>query len=251
MTGAGGTDYDPPLRPRFSISRRGQDERSKLMFKRLQQIFKDPIGGLTHVASALAAALGLIILWRLSPPEGLARPALLIYGLSLVLLFAASSAYHLIKTTPARERLLRQLDHVAIFLLIAGTYTPVCVIVFTGVWRSAILTAVWSLAAAGILFKLVFIKAPRWLSVGIYMVMGWLGVFGFTQLLQVLPLAALGWLLIGGLLYTSGAVIYATRRPNFFPGVFGFHEIWHLFVTAASAAHYIFIFRYVLPYASR
>jgi len=219
------------------------------MFKYLQHIFKDPIGGLMHVASALAAALGMFILWQSSPPEGLARPAVIIYGCSLVLLFAASSAYHLIKTTPYRESLLRRLDHVAIFLLIAGTYTPVCVIVFTGVWRSAILTAVWSIAAAGILFKLVFIKAPTWLSVAIYVLMGWLGVLGFAQLIQALPLAGLGWLLGGGLLYTSGAVIYATRRPNLFPGVFGFHEVWHLFVTAASAAHYVFILGYVLPHA--
>src|SRR5436190_2427202 len=219
------------------------------MFKHLQRIFKDPIGGLMHVASALEAALGVFILWRFSPPEGLARTAALIYGFSLVLQFAASSAYHLIKTTPYRESLLRRLDHVAIFLLIAGTYTPVCVIVFTGVWRSAILTAIWSIAAVGILFKLVFIKAPTWLSVGIYVLMGWLGFLGFAQLIQALPLAGLGWLVGGGLLYTSGAVIYATRRPNFFPGVFGFHEVWHLFVTAASAAHYVFILGYVLPRA--
>lgn len=219
------------------------------MFKYLQSIFKDPVGGLMHVASALAAALGVFILWQSSPPEGLARPAVLIYGCSLVLLFAASSAYHLIKTTPYRESLLRRLDHVAIFLLIAGTYTPICVIVFTGVWRSAILTAVWSIAAVGILFKLVFIKAPIWLSVGIYVLMGWLGVVGVAQLVQAVPLAGLSWLLGGGLLYTSGAVIYGTRRPNFFPGVFGFHELWHLFVTAASAAHYVFILGYVLPHA--
>jgi hemolysin III len=219
------------------------------MFKHLQRIFKDPIGGLMHVASALAAALGVFILWRSSPPDGLARPAALIYGFSLVLQFAASSAYHLIKTTPYRESLLRRLDHVAIFLLIAGTYTPIGVIVFTGVWRSAILIAIWSIAAAGILFKLFFIKAPTWLSVGIYVMMGWLGFLGFAQLIQALPLAGLGWLVGGGLLYTSGAVIYATRRPNFFPGVFGFHEVWHLFVSAASAAHYVFILGYVLPHA--
>jgi len=108
---------------------------------------------------------------------------------------------------------------------------------------------VWTIAAAGILFKLFFIKAPTWLSVGIYVVMGWLGFLGVAQLIQALPLAGLGWLVGGGLLYTSGAVIYATRRPDFFPGVFGFHEVWHLFVTAASAAHYVFILGYVLPHA--
>ena len=221
------------------------------MFNSLQRRFKDPIGGLMHVASALAAGLGVFILWQFSPAEGWARPAALIYGLSLVLQFVASSAYHLIKTTPYRESLLRKLDHVAIFLLIAGTYTPICVIVFTGTWRSAMLITIWSIAAIGVLFKLLFIKAPTWLSVGIYVVMGWLGFLGLAQLVQALPLTALGWLLGGGVLYTTGAIVYATRRPDFFPGVFGFHEVWHLFVTAASAAHYVFILGYVLPLAVR
>ena len=219
--------------------------------KTLARLFKDPISGLTHLASAGLALLGLIALWGLSPAEGWGRPALVVYGFSLVLLFGASSAYHLIKTTPVRELWLRRLDHTAIFLLIAGTYTPVCVIVFEGAWRWGMLSAIWALALAGISLKLVFIHMPRWLSVTLYVLMGWLGITGVTQMLNVLPPAALGWLLAGGLLYTVGAVIYGTRRLNFFPGVFGFHELWHLFVSAASTAHFVFIFRYVLPAAAR
>jgi hemolysin III len=142
-------------------------------------------------------------------------------------------------------------DGVAFLLFIAGTYTPPCFVVLTGAWRSAMLITIWSLAAAGILLKLIFIKAPRWVTVGIYLFMGWLGVIGIAQLLKGLPVAAVVWLLIGGLLYTGGAVVYGLKRPNFFPGVFGFHEIWHLFVTAASAAHYVFIAAYVLPVAWR
>ena len=214
---------------------------------RLSLIFKDPISGLTHLASALAALVGMLVLWWFSPPVGVARPALLVYGLSLVLLFAASSAYHLIKTSPSRELLLRKLDHTAIFLLIAGTYTPVCVVALTGAWRSGMLAAIWVIAVAGILFQWVFIEAPRWVAVLIYVAMGWLGVIGVAQLLQVLPFTALAWLLAGGVLYTGGAVVYALKQPDFFPGVFGFHEVWHLFVTAASAAHYVFMLGYLLP----
>lgn len=219
--------------------------------KTLSRLFKDPISGLTHLASALAALVGLLALWGLSPAQGNTRPAVVIYGATLVLLFSASSAYHLIKTSPARELWLRRLDHTAIFLLIAGTYTPVCLTVLMGTWRWGMLITIWSLAALGILFKLFFIKAPRWISVVIYVLMGWLGTIGVVQLLQALPLAAVGWLLLGGLLYTGGAIIYGLKRPNPAPGVFGFHEIWHLFVSAASAAHFVFMLGYVLPFPAR
>jgi hemolysin III len=203
------------------------------------------------LASAAAALVGGVVLVLAGPSNAWARLALLAYGLSLVLLFTASSTYHLVKTSPARELLLRKLDHTAIFLLIAGTYTPVCAIVLTGAWRWGLLAAVWGLAVIGIAFKLVFIGAPRWVSVAIYLAMGWLGVIGFGPLFQALPGAAILWLLAGGLLYTLGAVVYALRRPNFLPGTFGFHELWHLFVTAASAAHFIFVFAYVAPFAAR
>lgn len=215
--------------------------------RRLSQVFKEPVSGLTHVASALLALVGLGVLLWASPPNWPARLALLAYGLSLVLLFSASSTYHLVKTTPARELLLRKLDHTAIFLLIAGTYTPVCAIVLTGAWRWGLLAVIWTLAAAGIGFKFAFMRAPRWLSVVIYVSMGWLGVIGLQPLFQALPLAGIGWLLAGGLLYTAGAVVYGTKRLDFFPGVFGFHEVWHLFVSAASAAHFVFVLAYVVP----
>ncbi len=214
----------------------------------LNRIFKDPISGLTHLVSAAAAALGTVGLIWFSPP-GLARLGLAIYGISLALLFSASATYHLVVTTPRREEWLRKFDHIAIFLLIAGTYTPVCLIVLTGAWRWGMLIPVWVMAAAGSIFKLVWVRSPRVITAGIYVVMGWLGVIGVAQLLKALPLAALGWLLLGGLLYTGGSIIYALKKPNFVPGVFGFHEIWHLFVTAAGAAHYVFVAAYLLPLA--
>jgi hemolysin III len=216
--------------------------------KSLQRVFKDPISGLTHLGSALLAAVGTVSLIGLSP-AGLMRLAMAIYGGSLVLLFSASAAYHLIHTSPQREEGLRKFDHIAIFLLIAGTYTPVCLVVLTGGWRWGLLIPVWGIAAAGTLFKLAWVRSPRWLTALIYVVMGWLGVIGVAQLLTTLPWEALMWLLLGGLLYTGGSIIYATKKPDPFPGVFGFHEIWHLFVTAGGAAHYIFVAAYILPLA--
>jgi hemolysin III len=167
---------------------------------------------------------------------------------TLVLLFAASAAYHLVKTRPARELLLRRLDHTAIFLLIAGTYTPVCVIVLTGTLRWVMLVTIWGMALAGIGFKLLTMRSPRWLSVAIYMVMGWLGVLSFGPVFQALHWPAMLWMLAGAVLYSLGALVYATKRLDFYPGVFGFHEVWHLFVTAASGAFYVFVLRYVLPF---
>jgi hemolysin III len=217
----------------------------------LQRLFKDPISGLTHLATAVAALVGVVVLMVASPPAATARLALLAYGLSLVLMFSASALYHLVKTTPARELWLRKLDHVAIYLLIAGTYTPVCVIVLSGAWRWGLLLAIWLLAAIGIGFKLATMRTPRWLTTLLYLLMGWLGVVGFGPLLAALPPAAFGWLLAGGLLYSVGALVYATRRLNFWPGVFGFHEVWHLFVSAAGVAHYILVLGYIAPLAAR
>ncbi|HUF37015.1 MAG TPA: hemolysin III family protein [Anaerolineales bacterium] len=218
------------------------------MIERLQAIVKDPISGLIHLVSAVAALVGAVVVAaRPAAPAG--RAALLVYGLSLVLIFTASSLYHLVRATPKVELWLRKLDHVAIYLFIAGTYTPVCVIVLTGAWRWGMLGGIWLLAFAGILVKLVSMKSPRWLTVAIYLGMGWLGVVGVRELLAALPLPAMWWLLAGGLLYSAGAVVYVTRRPDFVPGVFGFHEVWHIFVSAAGAAHYVFVLGYVAPLA--
>jgi hemolysin III len=216
--------------------------------KHLNQVFKDPISGLTHLGTAVLAALGTVLIIWLSP-AGLARLAMAIYGISLVLLFSASATYHLVHTSPQREEWLRKIDHIAIFLLIAGTYTPVCLVVLTGAWRWGLLIPVWCIAAAGTVFKLVWVRSPRWMTASIYVVMGWLGVIGVAQIIQALSWGAILWLALGGLLYTGGSVIYATKKPDFFPGVFGFHEIWHLFVTAGGAAHFVFVAAYILPLA--
>jgi hemolysin III len=133
----------------------------------------------------------------------------------------------------------RKVDHAAIYGLIAGTYTPFCVNAFDGFWKWGMLGIIWSLAIIGIVVKVFYIRAPRWLNAGIYVVMGWLAVGAAGPMLAALPIWVLTWLIIGGVIYTLGAVVYITKIFNFKPGVFGFHEMWHIFVMLAAAAHFV------------
>jgi hemolysin III len=156
-----------------------------------------------------------------------------------VCLFGASGIYHSISASPAVIRVLRKFDHSAIYLLIAGTYTPFCVLAFTGFWNLGLLALIWSLAVVGIVVKIFTINAPRWLAAGLYVAMGWLSILAVGEMLSRLPAVSFGWLLSGGLLYTLGAVVYVTKKGNFRPGVFGFHELWHIFVLLGAAAHFV------------
>lgn len=133
-----------------------------------------------------------------------------------------------------------------IFVLIAGTYTPVCLVVLRGPWGWSLLGTVWGLAVAGIVMKLFWMTAPRWLSTLLYILMGWLVVVAFVPLVEALPMQGILWLSAGGFFYTLGAVIYAIKRPNLVAGVFGFHELWHLFVMAGSFCHFWVMLHYVM-----
>ncbi len=208
--------------------------------------FRDPVSGLIHFFSAVLALAGLVILLILTRGEGLKQLSMAVYGVSLVTLFSASAIYHLAK--PAAESVLlklRKFDHSAIYVLIAGTYTPICINFFTGWLRLGFLTLIWGIALAGVIVKLFVIKAPRWVTAGVYLVMGWMAVLVIKPMLQSMPAAALWWMLAGGLTYSIGAVIYITKKLDFWPGVFGFHEVWHVFVSLAALCHFIMIFRYV------
>lgn len=207
--------------------------------------FKEPVNGFTHLGAAVTAGIGLVFMLYLGRGELTRELSLLVYGVSLIAMFSASATYHLVKAGPKLSLWLRRLDHSAIFLLIAGTYTPICLNFFTGFWKWGLLIIVWSLAFAGILIKLFYIQAPRGLSAGMYLLMGWLAVAAVGELIQRMPAGALAWLLAGGLLFTIGAVIYIAKKPNWFPGTFGFHEIWHIFVILGALSHFILVFRYV------
>ena len=206
---------------------------------------REPVNGLTHFFASIVAAIGTLVLLIVEHGNAAREVSLAVYGLSLTLLFGASAAYHL---APLREKgiaILRRLDHSAIYLLIAGTYTPFCVLAFSGFWKWGLLAIIWSLAIVGIVVKMFMMHAPRWLSAGTYVVMGWLCLAAIGQMLQALPVPVLVWLTAGGVIYTLGAVIYITRIIDFAPGRFGFHEVWHIFVILGALAHFIAIAAYL------
>ena len=216
-----------------------------------RRLFREPVNGLTHAAGALLAVAGLVVLLDSATTEH--KPvhvdAFAIYGVSLIMLYTASAFYHLIPVSERAITVLRRIDHVMIYILIAGTYTPVCLIALPELWGLSMLILIWTLAAAGILFSLFWIHAPRWLSTTVYVAMGWSAAVAIVPLIQSLPLEGLLWLLAGGIFYTGGAVMYALKKPNPFPSMIGFHEIWHLFVLAGSFSHFMMMLRSILPMA--
>lgn len=173
--------------------------------------------------------------------------AMAIFMASMVLLYGASAMYHSVNLSGRPLRIFRKLDHMMIFILIAGSYTPVCLIVLGGDLGYTLLTLVWGIAIAGMLIKACWITCPKWFSSVIYIAMGWICLLVFGRLLDTLPTAAFLWLLAGGIIYTAGGIIYALKLPLFnsrHKG-FGSHEVFHLFVMAGSACHFIFMYSYV------
>lgn len=200
---------------------------------------REPVSGLTHLGAAILALAGLIALLVISWGEQAKLISSLIYGISLIALFAASATYHMVVAKPKIIAVLRKIDHAAIYLLIAGTYTPFCINAFSGFWQWGLLSIIWALALIGIGIKVFLINVPRWVNAGVYLIMGWLVIAAIQEMLNALSPATLTWLIIGGVTYTLGAIIYITKKLDFKPGIFGFHEVWHIFVMLAAAAHYI------------
>ena len=209
---------------------------------------KPLLRGRFHAAAAVAAVLLTAALcWRsrADPPRLL---SMLIFGLSMVELYAVSAVYHIGRWRPAVWRRLRALDHANIFVLIAGTYTPLCFNVLSGWLRIAILALIWALAVAGAALATLTLHTPRWLSTALYVGMGWVALLALPEFARALGWGAVALLLAGGGLYTAGAVVYACRRPDPFPRVLGFHEVFHLFVIAGGAAFAAAIWFWALPF---
>jgi len=209
---------------------------------------KDPVSGFSHLLGAVLSAVGLAFLVHYAVTDGTVWHivAFSIFGASLILLYTASSLYHLLVVSEKSSLILRKIDHMMIYVLIAGTYTPVCLIPLRGGWGWSILISIWGIAMAGIILKLLWFNAPRWLYTLFYLIMGWLIVIAFVPLLRTMPPAAILWLVAGGLLYTVGAIIYGTKWPRLKSKVFGFHEVFHMFVLYGSFCHFWMMYKYVL-----
>ena len=208
---------------------------------------RDPMSALTHFIGFLAVIPVIMILLQQAKASSLHLIGFTVFGISLLLLYGASTIYHTVQASPEKIAFLRRIDHMMIFVLIAGSYTPVCLVPLHGKWGWTLLIAIWAIAAAGIFLKIFWMGAPRWLSTSIYVVMGWLAVTAFVPLYRAVSWGGLGMLLAGGIAYTIGAVIYALKKPNLAClKRFGFHEIFHVFVMIGSGFHIAFMFLYVL-----
>lgn len=210
---------------------------------------REPVNAVTHLVGAVIALFVAVLLVVFADGGVLSTFAFALFGGSSVFLFTSSTLLHAVHASPAGERRLRRLDHAAIFVLIAGTYTPITLVAMQpayATWGWVLFAVAWGVALAGVVFKMLWIGAPRWLSTALYLAMGWLVVVAIVPVARSLGAAGMTWLGIGGAFYTVGAIIYAMKRPNLAPGVFGFHELWHLFVLAGWAAHVVVMFRVAL-----
>ncbi len=210
---------------------------------------KDPGSAITHFIAMIGAVLAAapLLIKASREPDRTHLAALSIFIVSMILLYAASTIYHTLDISPKINKLLRKIDHMMIFILIAGTYTPICMVVLGDKTGWGLLALVWGIAVVGILIKAFWITCPKWFSSCIYIAMGWVCVLAFTRILHALPKAGFGWLLAGGIIYTVGGIIYALKLPIFNSRHknFGSHEIFHLFVMGGSLCHYIMMYQFV------
>jgi hemolysin III len=206
---------------------------------------REPFSGLSHWFGFLLAVIGAVLLLVLAHGNLLKTVAFGIYGFSLIFLYLASSVYHSLRVSPAIEDVLRKFDHVGIFLLIAGTYVPVCLLKFSPKIGLLFLILQASCATIGIAGTFLLKKFPEVLNVILYLVMGWMSVFAFGYMESHWPIAAVGWLVGGGIIYTLGAIVFSLDKPNLVPGKFSAHDLWHLFVLGGSACHFIFMTSFV------
>lgn len=222
---------------------------SKETFKQNLRHPKDPGSALTHgigIVLVFLAAIPLLIRAALGE-HPVYLISLGIFAVSMFLLYSASTIYHTFNLSPKANRCLKKFDHVMIYILIAGTYTPVCLITLWGNGGSSLFLLVWGVALLGILQCIFFVNCPKWVSSVLYIAMGWLCVFSFPNLIALMPTDAFVWLLAGGIIYTIGGVIYACKFPVFnrMHKNFGSHEVFHLFVLGGSLCHFVVMFRLI------
>ena len=210
---------------------------------------REPINGFTHLGGAIlsfAGLLALVIKTTLTSPTIVDITAVIIFGISLVLLYSASATYHLVVASDKVISFLRKIDHSMIFILIAGSYTPFCLIALKGIEGWITFGIVSGIAICGVVFKMVWFNCPRWLSTSVYIGMGWISVFIVIPLYKSIALGGILLLLAGGISYTIGAIIYGLKPKALKFKNLGFHEIFHIFILIGSLCHYIAVFKYVI-----
>jgi len=210
---------------------------------------KDPISGISHLIGALLSLFGTIVLlyFAYQQQDVIKIVSFFIFGFSMLFLYTSSAIYHLFGHSPEEVDVFRKIDHAMIYILIAGTYTPFCLIALKGVWGISTLITIWVLAAAGtstVFFKSFWTKVPRWFATSLYLFMSWLVVIVIYPLYKATNMETILWLLIGGFFYTVGAVIYAKKKPNISKN-FGFHEIFHVLVLLGTMSHFWGIYKYL------
>ncbi len=206
---------------------------------------QNPVRGLLNAAAAAASLVGTVLLWSRGAGSVSRQLPLLIFGVSLLGLYTVSALYHSVPWRDVWKGRMQRLDHSMIYVLVAGTYTPIAAIMLSGWRRSGILAAVWGIAAVGIAQKILLPQLAGWLSIVLQMLQGWLGPLVAPPLAHTMPVQALLLIALGGLLYTVGLVLFVTQRPRLWPRVFSYHEVFHVFVVSASLIHYTAIFTFV------
>jgi hemolysin III len=217
------------------------DLRDRLTFGRMQ----NPVRGFLHGAAAVLSVIGAAFLWHRAPGNLPHQLPLLVFGISLIALYTASSLYHAMPWGAVWKARMQRIDHAMIYVLVAGTYTPVTCIVLEGALRWTLLAAVWGVAAVGIAQKIWWPRVRAWFSISLQTIQGWLAILLVVPLAQRMPGTALALGALGGILYTVGMVLFVIERPRLWPRVFSYHEVFHVLVVGGSASHYAMIFGYV------
>ena len=217
----------------------------------IKKHIKDPGSAITHFIGMLMAIFAAVplLIKAAHEPSRIYIISITVYAISLILLYAASTTYHTIDRSERVNTILKKIDHMMISVLIAGSYTPICLLVLKGRTGIILLSIVWGIAVIEMLIKAFWVFCPKWVSSVLYIGMGWTCVLAFTQILNALSPAAFGWLLAGGIIYTVGGIIYALKLPFFNTKHknFGSHEIFHLFVMGGSICHFIVMYTFLLP----
>ncbi len=207
------------------------------MFNKL----REPMNGLTHFFGIIMGIIALGLLLNRTTPVVTSTHhfAFIVYGISMILLFSFSTLYHWLPLEGKKLEVFRKIDHIMIFVFIAASYTPLSLTILKGTLGNVMIITVWTITIAGFFMKLFWLNAPRYLYTAIYLLMGWVFVFAFYPLFSALSFEGIMWFIVGGIFYTWGAIIYAKKRPDPFPGILGFHEIFHVFILLGVFSHFM------------